>query len=69
MQHLNDEDLARLADEDPAPEEEAHLVVCGYCAAEVDEMRGQLRALAGLPDLEPPPRCRRACRPDWRWRV
>jgi hypothetical protein len=56
MQHLNDEELARLVDEDPTDEEVAHLELCATCASEVMAMRQQTQALASLPDLEPPPR-------------
>jgi hypothetical protein len=55
MQHLNDEDLARLVDEDPAAEEAAHLELCALCAIELDELKTQTLALAALPDLIPPP--------------
>ncbi len=56
MQHLNDEELARLVDEDPTDEEEGHLELCATCASEVLAMRQQTQALAALPDLDPPPR-------------
>lgn len=56
MQHLNDEDLARLVDEDPTDEEVAHLELCASCASEVQAMLLQTETLASLPDLEPPPR-------------
>ena len=55
MQHLNDEVLARLVDEDPADDELLHLECCSTCAGELEGMREQVRALAGLPDLSPPP--------------
>jgi hypothetical protein len=56
MQHLNDEELARLVDEDPTDEEGAHLELCAACTSEVHALRLQTQALASLPDLEPPPR-------------
>jgi hypothetical protein len=55
MQHLNDEELARLVDEGPTDAEAAHLALCGYCAAELDALRLQTRTLAALPDLPAPP--------------
>ncbi len=54
MQHLNLEDIARLVEEEPAPDEAAHLAVCHACAEELEEMRLQTRGLADLPDREPP---------------
>lgn len=54
MQHLSDEALARIADEDPTVEEAAHLAACSACTAELEAAGDQLRALAELPDLEPP---------------
>lgn len=54
MQHLSDEDLARLADEAPTAEEEAHLALCAECRGEVEMARAQLQRLRALGDLEPP---------------
>lgn len=56
QQHLNDEDLARLVDEDPTEEEVAHLELCASCTSEIAAIRAQTQALASLPDREPPPR-------------
>lgn len=55
MQHLTLETLARLVDEPGAPDETAHLASCLVCRRELDEMRAQTRALAGLDDPEPAP--------------
>lgn len=55
MQHLTDEELARIADEDPTEEEATHLGACAECAAELRAARDQVRLLAELPDLSPPP--------------
>jgi hypothetical protein len=54
MQHLNDEDLARLVDEEPADGEAAHLAACEECRCELDAMRDQTLTLGELADLEPP---------------
>jgi hypothetical protein len=56
MQHLNDEEVARLMDEEPTEAEVEHLELCASCAAEFEAMRAQTRALASLPDLPPPQR-------------
>ncbi|HEU4559347.1 MAG TPA: hypothetical protein VFS20_15930 [Longimicrobium sp.] len=55
MQHLTLETLARLVDEPGAPDETAHLASCLVCRRELDEMRAQTSALAGLEDPEPAP--------------
>jgi len=55
VQHLTLETLARLVDEPGAPDEAAHLASCLVCRRELDEMRAQTRALAGLDDPEPAP--------------
>ena len=55
MQHLTLETLARLVDEPGAADEAAHLASCLVCRRELDEMRAQTRALAGLDDPEPAP--------------
>jgi len=62
MQHLTDEELARIADEDPTEEEEAHLAACTACACELREIREQVAMLAELPDLIPPPHLERRLR-------
>ena len=54
MQHLSDEDLARLADEAPTAEEAAHLAVCTDCSGEAEMARAQLERLRALGDVEPP---------------
>jgi len=59
MRHLSNEDLARLVDEAPSPEERRHLARCHRCVAELDALREQTEALGSLPDLVPP-------RGDWR---
>lgn len=56
MQHLNDEEIARLVDEDPTEDEAAHLELCAACASEFGAMRLQTRTLSELPELEPPAR-------------
>lgn len=53
MQHLTLEDLARLVDEPPMPDEAEHLRGCLVCRREMEAMRAQTAALAALPDLEP----------------
>ncbi len=55
MQHLTLEALARLVDEPATPAEAAHVASCLPCRRELDEMRAQTRALAGLGDPEPAP--------------
>lgn len=59
MRHLSTEDLARLVDEAPTPEERRHLAACHHCVSELDALREQTEALGDLPDLRPPSR-------DWR---
>src|ERR1051326_6865364 len=54
MQHLHEEALARLADNDPAPEEALHLVECDLCRSRLTSFRADLAALRQLP-AEPPP--------------
>ena len=56
MQHLNGEDLARLADEAPSNEEAQHLAACAECTAELATLREQVHTLATLPDMAPPAR-------------
>ncbi|MBV9772971.1 MAG: hypothetical protein JO040_03435 [Gemmatimonadetes bacterium] len=55
MQHLTLEAIARLVDEPPHAEEALHLEGCADCRMELEEMRGQTAALAGLADPEPSP--------------
>ena len=55
MQHLSGETLARLAEESATGEEALHLERCSECRMEIEEHRDQLRALASLPELPPPP--------------
>jgi hypothetical protein len=55
MQHLTLESLARLVDEPASPAEAAHVASCLVCRRELDEMRAQTHALAGLDDPEPAP--------------
>jgi hypothetical protein len=55
MQHLMIETLARLVDETAAPEEAHHIEQCDECRAELEAMRADRAALAGLPMIEPPP--------------
>lgn len=62
MQHLTDEELARIADEDPTEEEAAHLSACAECAGELREVREQIVMLAELPDIAPPPHLERRLR-------
>ncbi|HUH12982.1 MAG TPA: hypothetical protein VMK65_07715 [Longimicrobiales bacterium] len=54
MSHLNDEDLARLVDEAPAPAEAAHLDGCGECRDTWELLRRQTTELSALPPLAPP---------------
>lgn len=58
MEHLTTETLARLVDEPPDRDERAHLEGCPACAAELEALAEQTRALGSLPDLIPP-------RGDW----
>jgi hypothetical protein len=55
MSHLKLEDLARLVDEAPIADEEAHLARCHECRGELDALMTQSLALGSLPDLAPPP--------------
>ncbi|HET7464707.1 MAG TPA: hypothetical protein VFJ82_25920 [Longimicrobium sp.] len=55
MQHLTLEALARLVDEPPGPDEAAHVASCLVCRRDLDEMRAQTDALAGLDDQDPAP--------------
>lgn len=58
MEHLTTETLARLVDDAPDADERAHLEACASCAAELQALSDQTRALASLPELLPP-------RDDW----
>ena len=62
MQHLTDEELARIADEDPTAAEAAHLAACAECTSELRATREQIVMLAELPDLAPPPHLERRLR-------
>ncbi|HUE96047.1 MAG TPA: hypothetical protein VMN39_05280 [Longimicrobiaceae bacterium] len=53
MPHLTLEDLARLVDESCDESEIAHLRTCPACAADLEKMREQTRALANLPLASP----------------
>ncbi len=55
MQHLTLETLARLVDEPATGDEATHMASCLASRRELDEMRAQTRALAGLADPEPAP--------------
>lgn len=55
MQHLSEEDLARLVDEGAAEGEALHLEMCEECRLGLEELSAQTRALAGLPEVAPPP--------------
>jgi hypothetical protein len=54
MSHLSIETLARLIDEVPSEEETAHLDHCDECRTELEGLRADAAALAGLPEIEPP---------------
>jgi hypothetical protein len=54
MQHLTVEEIARLVDELPKPDEGAHLAACERCLESLREMREQATQLSALPDLTPP---------------
>src|SRR5687767_9959844 len=54
MSHLSIETLARLIDEVPSAEEAAHLDHCGECRGELEGLKADAAALAGLPEIEPP---------------
>ncbi|MEX2281978.1 MAG: hypothetical protein WEE89_05805 [Gemmatimonadota bacterium] len=48
------ETLARLIDEVPSAEEAAHLDRCDECRAELEGLKADAAAMAGLPEIEPP---------------
>jgi hypothetical protein len=54
MPHLNLEELARLVDEAPTEDEALHLSGCSECRRELDELEGQVRATAEMPELSAP---------------
>lgn len=54
MQHLTLEDLARLVEERATEDEALHLSGCSECRQELDELEGQVRATAELPELRAP---------------
>lgn len=54
MEHLTAETLARLVDETPQPEEQAHLEHCEACSGELAALRDQTEALSTLPEIMPP---------------
>lgn len=54
MSHLNLEELARLADEEPTALEQAHLHECTTCRAELERMRADIAALGDLGEIAPP---------------
>ena len=58
MEHLTTETLARLVDDTPEGDTREHLEKCSSCAAELQALVDQTRALAALPELMPP-------RGDW----
>jgi hypothetical protein len=55
MSHLKLEDLARLVDEAPDADDQAHLDRCEECRGELDALSRQTLALGALPDLTPAP--------------
>lgn len=54
MQHLNDETLARLVDEEPDEIERDHLESCADCRAELEDLSELTRSLQELPTLTAP---------------
>lgn len=54
MRHLSTERLARLVDEPASTKEKEHLASCEACAAELQALEEQTRALGSLPALRPP---------------
>lgn len=54
MQHLSDETLARLVEEEPGELEGRHLDECEECRAELAALCEQTAMLAQLPELSPP---------------
>lgn len=53
MSHLSLEDLARLVDEAPDPDEAAHLAACADCRLELEALQEQTRWLRELPPPVP----------------
>lgn len=54
MEHLTTDTLARLVDDEPQPQERAHLEGCEACADELSALRDQTEALSMLPEIMPP---------------
>jgi hypothetical protein len=54
MEHLSPEQLARLVDEEPRPDEAEHLSTCTVCVQEREALREQTLSLAALPEIMPP---------------
>jgi len=54
MEHLSAEDLARLVDDEPTPEEADHAAACSACSREIQAIREQTEALGALPEIMPP---------------
>lgn len=54
MSHLSIETLARLIEEAPTAEEAAHLESCNDCRAELEGLKADAAALAGLSEIQPP---------------
>lgn len=54
MQHLSLEELARLVDEPPSPDEAIHLGTCGDCREEMESLRSAAAELRALPGLKAP---------------
>lgn len=54
MEHLSTETLARIVDEDAAPDEAEHLSSCEVCTDVLAALRRQTEALAALPEIMPP---------------
>ncbi|MDH3206447.1 MAG: hypothetical protein OEO79_07540 [Gemmatimonadota bacterium] len=54
MEHLTAEALARLVDDEPQPDEQAHLDACEACTTELAAFREQTDALSTLPEIVPP---------------
>ena len=55
MERLTLEDLARLVDEEPTPEEQAILNRDGSARRQLEALRDQTAALKDLPAVQPPP--------------
>lgn len=55
MEHMKLEQLARLVDEQPTPEEQAILDGDPRLRRELEALKAQTRSLGNLPDMLPPP--------------